>query len=387
MGEFFLWCAGSDKSTLKHCPRSERINHIGFGTLVLVPAVLAFVSMTYALSTIEEVRNNLWLAYLGGLLWAAIIFSFDRYIVSTHRRKLNNKDELKSPSFYLRFFFALILGIVISHPIVLLYFEGSIDDKITENVQQEKEQIRLDYENRVKEVENKIAVMDSAFTKKLASRDIQADLVAREIDGEVLKNARGEIVTTGIYGKGPSAENKIRHLEKLEKELQQMRVEDSLQKTALYAEVENLRDKSDSSVAAYSVSFDYLRREMALEQLKDENSIVVATQWLLMLLFVLVDILPVTFKTFSPFGLYDKILLDDSKLVRELDDSGRKKALEEAYRRINGELTALLLFMLFALPGNNISEVAENSVDDQHQQGGSHRQHILLKGHTDTNSR
>ena len=107
LGDFFIWCAGSDKTTLKHCPRSERIKHIGFGTLVLVPAILAFVSMTYALSTVGLVQQKLWLAYLGGVIWAAIIFSFDRYIVSTHRRKLSNKDELKSPSFYLRFVFAL----------------------------------------------------------------------------------------------------------------------------------------------------------------------------------------------------------------------------------------------------------------------------------------
>ncbi len=337
LGDFFIWCAGSDKTTLKHCPRSERIKHIGFGTLVLVPAILAFVSMSYALSTIGPIQDMMWLAYLGGLVWAAIIFCFDRYIVSTHRRKLNNTDELKSPSFYLRFVFAFILGIVISHPIVLLYFDGSITDQINENVKAEKELIRADYDQRIMATETKMANLDSLYLDKLQKRDEQAALVAREIDGEVMKNSRGEIITTGLYGKGPSAENKIRHLEKLEKELQQMQKTDSLQRVTLNAERAVLQTEQDSAVAAFAVSFDYLRREMALEQLKENNSIVGLTQFFLMLLFILVDILPVTFKTFSPFGMYDKILFDDSRIVRELNAEDRAKALEEAYRKLNRE--------------------------------------------------
>ena len=160
---------------------------------------------------------------------------------------------------------------------------------------------------------------------------------AREIDGEVLKNAKGEIVTTGIYGKGPSAENKIKHLAQLEKELQTLRVNDSLRKNELYAEINQLQDDADSTISAYNISFDYLRRELALEQLKDEHAIVGITQWLLMLLFVLVDILPVTFKTFSPFGMYDKILLEDSKIVRNLDSSQRAEVLQKAYHKLNAE--------------------------------------------------
>lgn len=337
IGNFFIWCAGSDQSILKHCPRSERIKHIGFGTLVLVPAILAFVSMTYALSTMGRLQEMTWLAYIGGLIWAAIIFSFDRYIVSTHRRKLKNTDELKSPSFYLRFFFAFILGIVISHPIVLLYFDGSITDQIKTNVTAQKELIQTEYDTRIRDTESKAAQLDSLFAKKLQNRDEQAALVAREIDGEVLKNAQGEIITTGIYGKGPSAENKIRHLQKLEAELQQMQKSHSIEKDLLQADRNEWKAKSDSAITAYAVSFDYLRREMALEQIKENNAIVGLTQFFLMFLFILVDILPVTFKTFSPFGMYDKVLMDDSQFVKELDGEDRARVLAEAYKNLNRE--------------------------------------------------
>ncbi len=339
LGDFFIWCAGSDTSILRRCPRSERIKHIGFGTLVLIPAILALVSMTYALSTVGQLQEHLWLAFIGGIVWALIIFSFDRYIVSTHRRKLQNKDELKSPAFYLRFLFAFILGIVISHPIVLLYFDGSITDTIKQNKVEHQKEIQAEYDARIQKTEKQLAVIDSNYYAKEKARDLQADVVAREIDGEVIKNAKGEIVTTGIYGKGPSAENKIRHLQKLETELKTLRKTDSILKSNLFAEKAQLQKEADSNIAAYNVSFDYLRRELALEQMKEENSIVWVTQWFLMFLFVLVDILPVTFKTFAPFGMYDKVLMDDSKIVKTLNSDERATVLQKAYHKLNTDFS------------------------------------------------
>ncbi|HAD96372.1 MAG TPA: hypothetical protein DCG19_03140 [Cryomorphaceae bacterium] len=326
-----MWCAGSDRSILDHCPRGERIKHIGFGSLVLIPALLAFVSMAYALSTVEALSGSLLWCYLGGLIWALIIFSFDRLIVSTHIRKTSNREEVKNPAFYLRFLFALILGIVISHPLVLLYFDGSIEDRITADVTEYREEIKGRYEADIAVIQQRLNNMDSLYQHKEKLRNAQADIVAREIDGEVIRNAKGEILTTGFAGKGPSAENKIRHLQQLERELQQTRVNDSLQRLAMQDEMAGLKARSDSLMQNYAVSYDYLRRELALEDLKAEHGIVGLTQWFLMLLFVLVDILPVTFKTFAPYGLYDRMRQDDLNLLGALDPSKREEALQQAY--------------------------------------------------------
>ncbi len=331
MEQFLIWCAGSDHSILTHCPKGERQKHIGFGTLVLIPAILAFVSMTYALSTVEALSQSVLWCYAGGLIWALIIFSFDRFIVSTHVRKVSNREEMRNPAFYLRFLFALVLGIVISHPLVLLYFDGSIEDRIATDVREYRNEIETAYEADINIIQNHITTVDSLYRYKEALRNTQAEVVAREIDGEVMRNAGGELLTTGLSGKGPSAENKIRHLQQLETELRQTRLADSLQKLMLYAETEKLQERSDSLVKSYTVSYDYLRRELALEDLKEEHRIVGITQWFLMLLFVLVDILPVTFKTFAPYGLYDRIRHDDQLLVNKLHSGKREEALQQAY--------------------------------------------------------
>lgn len=336
ISNFFIWCAGSDTQLLSHCSQKERNKHIGFGSLVLIPAVLAFVSMSFALSTIQGFENSPFLHYLGGFIWALIIFSFDRFIVSTHVRKKDNKSELKSPAFFLRFGFALILGIVISHPLVMLYFDGSIQDQIAENVVQQREVIQKKYDHRISNVENQLFYLDSLEQQKEQERNAQAVVVSKEIDGEVIKNAKGQIVTTGLYGKGPSAENKIQHLQKIQLELEELKRNNLQKKELLTQEIVLLKMQQDSTIKAYSIAPDYLKRELALEQLKEKNSIVVLTQNLLILLFILVDILPFIFKTFSPFGMYDRIALDDELLIHEMDPSSRREYLQKVYQEING---------------------------------------------------
>ncbi len=94
---FLILCAGSDEDILAKCPRSEHIKHAGFGSLVLVPATLGLFSMTYAISTFVE---NPFVYIAAGVTWAGIIFIFDRFLISTFRKK----DSI-SKRCYLCYFF------------------------------------------------------------------------------------------------------------------------------------------------------------------------------------------------------------------------------------------------------------------------------------------
>ena len=333
--DFFIWCAGSDTNLLARCSMAEKNKHIGFGTLVLVPAILAFVSMSYALSTLDMLDDYPLLSLFGGAIWAFIIFSFDRFIVSTHRRKNANRKEFQSPVFFLRLFFALILGIVISHPLVMLYFNGSINDQIAENVVNQKKQIEQTFDQKIDRLEQRLFLLDSLLIEKETQRNAQEVMVSKEIDGEVIRNSQGEIITTGLYGRGPSAENKIKHLNTLQAELQQLRIDRQKQMQLIQTEIAQLQFSRDITVASYTISNDYLKKEMALEQLKAKHSIVRSTQYFLILLFVLVDILPFIFKTFSPFGMYDRLMLDDEELVKTLDNSKRREHLQKQYQEIS----------------------------------------------------
>jgi hypothetical protein len=56
---------------------------------------------------------------------------------------------------------------------------------------------------------------------------------------------------------------------------------------------------------------------------------------MLILAFMLVDILPLIFKTFSPFSMYDKIQYDELEIIKSLNTDSRKKRIQEQYDLIN----------------------------------------------------
>lgn len=332
---FLIWCAGSDANLLQECPKSEQIKHQGYGMLVLIPAILALISMSFALSTLEALHGKPYYYLAGGLLWALIIFAFDRFIVSTHKRKTSNKAEVKNPTFFLRLTFAVLLGIVISHPLVMMYFDGSIEDQTRADIKSQKAIIADTYDQQLKALDQQYAQYDSLYMKKLAERDRQAALVAMEIDGEIIANVNGAQQTTGIRGYGPSAENKVAHLARLQKELEEQKAEYQIQKVEIEKSKKSLLAEKEESVNRYSETADYLRKELALQKLKDQHPLVGVTQWFLITLFVLIDILPLIFKTFAPYGLYDKLLGEDASFLADTNTESRRIYLQQLYDQLN----------------------------------------------------
>jgi len=324
MGNFFVWCAGSDNKILSKCSGAERTKHIGFGTLVLIPAVLAFISMTYALSTIDKINDKPLLYFAGGVVWGVIIFTIDRFIVSTHRRRNSNREEFKNINLYLRLIFALFLGVVSSHPFVLLYFDGSITHQIK------------------KEITENISEADSLFRKSSDSLSIKLnELIAHKQCMEKLLTAEqsGHKVALdcgyssgipNISGTYPRTKE-IKHL--IETDSINIQKEREIVNLKI-AELFKIKEEKQDLYKNHT-SFDYLKRELTLTKLKKGNSIVAFTQWFIMIVLILLDISAVTFKTFAPFGMYDKVLRDESDLLKNINISGRNAVLQNVYDEIS----------------------------------------------------
>lgn len=321
IGDFFIWCAGSDTNVLAKCEDSVRTKHIGLGTLVVIPAVVGFVSMTYALSTITLMKSEPYLCYIGGFCWSLIIFSFDRYIVSTHRKQQNNLAEFLNFTFYLRVAFAFVLGVVVSHPFVLLYFDGSITARIIKDRDDRLKKEQLAYQTSYKQL-NK-GLDDLYVLKRCNEKLLTAEQSGQTVYldcgyssgriGNSIRAAKIEAIISGIDSAIKREENR-------------MQKEDSV--------LTALKNSSQNNILE-NTSFDYLTRETTLEELKVENKIVGISELFLMLAFMLVDILPLMFKTFSPFSMYDKILYDDANILKEIKVDSRKTTLQMAYDNIS----------------------------------------------------
>ncbi len=321
---FFIWCAGSDKDVLAKCDKSIRIKHIGVGTLVLIPAVLGFISMSYALSTIDKISGSPLFYITGGLIWGIIVFAFDRFIVSTHRKQQRNVDEFKNITFYLRLCFAVILGVVVSHPFVLLYFDGSIAEKI------------------ISDRDNLVKVEERNYQQSFDTLNVRLnDLVQTKRCNEQLLTAEQSgnklILPCGSSSGIPNINGNFPRTKEIKKIIDDIDIEIVNERSRINArnnELALLKNTSQQNIVK-NTSFDYLKREVTLQKLKKENKIIGLTELFLMLAFMLVDILPLIFKTFSPFSMYDKIVVHDNNLLSELDITSRKEKLQNVYDDIN----------------------------------------------------
>src|SRR4030095_1216806 len=217
------------------------------------------------------------------------------FIVSTHRRRINHWEEFKNINLYLRLFFALVLGVVSSHPFVLLYFDGSITHQIK------------------KEITDNISEADSLFRKSSDSLNIKLnELTAHKQCLEKLLTAEqsGHKVALDCgYASGiPNIAGRFPRTMEIKKLIMTDSINIVKERERVNLKIAELNKMKETKQDFYKnhTSCDYLKRELTLTKLKEGNSIISYTQWFLMIVLILLDISAVTFKTFAPFGLYDK---------------------------------------------------------------------------------
>ncbi|MEO0584260.1 MAG: DUF4407 domain-containing protein [Bacteroidota bacterium] len=121
---FFFACAGAYLRILEECP-SEHTKYVGIGATIFLTACLAVISGSFAIYTLVQ---SIPIAIMFGLLWGALIFNLDRYIVSSIRKegRFWNELAIAAP----RLIFAILISIVITKPIELEIFRNQINTEL-----------------------------------------------------------------------------------------------------------------------------------------------------------------------------------------------------------------------------------------------------------------
>ncbi|GII90587.1 hypothetical protein Ssi02_08180 [Sinosporangium siamense] len=117
--------SGARPEILQQCP-TERGKFDGIGGAVLTTSVLAAASMAFALHSALGV--HLVFAIPVSLLWGLAIMSLDRWLVTTLQPDGPRRWRLAVP----RILMAVLLGVVVSTPLVLQIFKSEIDAQIVE---------------------------------------------------------------------------------------------------------------------------------------------------------------------------------------------------------------------------------------------------------------
>ena len=174
---FFFWLSGAGSETLEQCPNWEQRKYVAFGATVLVPCAFAFIACAYALSTITDKSAVI---FPVAFIWAFIILTIDRALVSGYRAFLSWPRKLSQ--FALRLVVAILMGLTIAHPLVLLLFSDTVSSVIEEDRATEIEQVRTQFGETKSGVRGEIGKLEQAIAtqREKWTESFQARFIIQE---------------------------------------------------------------------------------------------------------------------------------------------------------------------------------------------------------------
>jgi hypothetical protein len=344
-GRFLITVSGARSEVLDHCP-TERIKFQSLGWAILITSGMATVSMWFALTS--AMGFNPVLSFPVAVLWGLIIMGIDRWLVTSMPLDGRRKLLIAAP----RLALAILLGSIISTPIVLRIFESEINNQISiikENNEAQflTSQQRSSVQARVAAAQSKVTnlqqVIDSKGAqainpandpvvqglttqlgneRKVASQDYHAwqcqlygGCGAPKGSGPLAQASEArynvdEAQITTLTGQIQAREQELRSNSASSQQSRLQQAQGALpgaqaQLAAAQASETSLLDNFQQTNGATN---GLLIRLKALDQLSAGDSTLQLARFLLFALFLVIELLPVTVKLIQPQGNYEKIL-------------------------------------------------------------------------------
>lgn len=173
----FFWLSGAGTGTLERCPNWEQRKYVAFGATVLVPSAFAFIACSYALSTITDHPQVI---YPVATVWAFIILTIDRALLAGYRAYTS--VFRKFSQFSLRLIVAILMGITIAHPLVLLLFRDTVSSVIEKDRAVEIEMVRSGFEAEKEKIRRQAADLEASIAeqRKMWNESFQAKFLIHE---------------------------------------------------------------------------------------------------------------------------------------------------------------------------------------------------------------
>lgn len=354
-----LVLSGAREDILELCP-SERVKFESLGYAVLTTSVMATVSMWFALNSAMGI-NGFAAAPLA-LAWGFMIMGIDRWLITSMPLESRRKYAIAVP----RLVLALLLGAVISTPIVLRVFQSEINAQMSAIKQQrysafltaqQDSPVAKQVTSLRKQVSSLQRVID---TRGAAPLDPAADPEVKSLTSQLTywqgqqkyyyKQWQCQLyggAGCAVKGNGPLA--KSMHTDYLNAQAKAGSLQQKITKresTLASSSVSEQKSRYDQAVnalpgverqlktaqvrqnallASYyaqdKATNGILIRLQALSQLGNGDFTVTVAHVLLFLLFLVFELLPVSVKLMQRPGIYEKVL--QTKQTSELGNANR----------------------------------------------------------------
>jgi len=350
---FFWFCSGANFSILQKTP-TESNKYLGIGAMVFFTGVFAALAGFYALYTVFQSWG---IALIFALLWGAMIFNLDRFIVSSMRKKEQGWSEWKLA--LPRLVLALLLAVVISKPLELKLFEREINRKLDEQkiafIKQSKDSLAKGFPE-IQALETEKEALKGELSQARAYRD----KLQQEYDAERFGEKTAS--TSGVVGLGTNAKKKEQQLDAAQDDLKALSIRNEAGIQELDVQIQAFRAKRQLEFEKQVPGIDgfdgFAARMDGLAKLTAESKSMATAELFLVLLFVAIETAPIFVKLISSRGPYDELL--------ELHEDQVKLYKNEKWQRASGESEARLnYFKSTHFYASDLAAASANAANEQ----------------------
>ncbi|MET8984147.1 DUF4407 domain-containing protein [Nonomuraea wenchangensis] len=347
LGVFLRRFTGVDEKILASVPQ-ERSRYTSLGGVVISTALIAGTSMLGALTLLSQ-ASLLYLVPVAAL-WGLIIANIDRFLITSLHG--DNDGWARWGNVLIRLALAVVIGIFIAEPLTLKIFQERLDRQIlverdqaislTESRYKQCNPLQgpapsgvdctgylLDGGDQALAVERNMTQRQSSL--KAAEDQLAADINRRQeleaLRGRECNGIKVTNRTTGVEGNGPECKVRTNDLTtflathdipRQQAEIAKLRIEiGSLTADRASAEEQRATALSKKITArveekkrAYA-DIGLLDRWEALGTLAGQSGMVNFAHWLLRIIFVLLDCMPIISKMLNGKTEYDRLLTQE----------------------------------------------------------------------------
>ena len=321
--EFLWWCAGADPYFMRLAPMQDRVKYAGIGGIVLCTGVLAGVSGAFAFHTIfgpkGDANDYSLTASIGmqiatmifAVVWGLVIFNLDRFIISS-TGKGDGTDAITWKEFgqaLPRIIIALILGFAISSPLEIKILESEINSELSKFQAEYAEDLNKQTDLLFKQKRTGLEKDKAEYEGKVTEYEKGLTTFDTGID-ELVSKQQAEMQDKRAYGFGPVAQ-------KMQNDIETKRGEKDKYVNEKRTSVESWRKQLDQVNSKINALADDLRIEYKeneqkahgydglLKRIQISHEIGGMVPWLILMVFLCIEMGPIFFKMMMTKGVYD----------------------------------------------------------------------------------
>jgi hypothetical protein len=322
---FLWWLATAEKELIKDCT-IDRNRYAITGMAVMGTWLFATLAWSYFFTTVVD---NVIIAVLLGIFMGLIILGIDRALI----KGITAANKRKAAPILFRLILALTIGTFMAQPALLYLFDKEIHV-----------QISLDNEHRKMAKQHEL---DSLYAPQVAQLHLQKQQLQQQLNSkydEVAASRDAFIAETdgtggsGRIGLKDIAKAKENEYAKLDAGYKQLSVALQPEINSADSALNSINQSKQKEMQSFNTLMNdgFLTRIEALHNLIKNNSAAQFRYYLLIIILVLIELMPVIAKSLLPDGTYDekvrlKEIMEKQIAETNIQHEGR---LKEMYNRL-----------------------------------------------------